>query len=484
MEASDAVPASRRTPRHTGVPGLVVWRATADASSSTPAGRDRVVDLLRIGSLLVVVLGHMVMVVPRWHGDHVRLANLLAEVRELQILTWVLQVMPVFFAAGAIANRVSWRAAAARGDSWSQWLWHRLVRLARPTAWYLAIWVPIVWVLAWAMPESASTLARLSTQLLWFLGAYVLVIATTRWQVRLAVVGYPAVVALLLAIAAVDLARFADVPLVALTNFVLVWFMAAVLGLVVRDRVGRGRRQFILCASGALAVDVVLIATTRYPLSMVGMPGEPMSNMAPPTLVLALHTVVLLSFVGLAWPTLERWCASGRVWRVVAAFGAAAMTIYLWHLTALVGVVALEHALRFTRGTVDEPRFWITLPVHLLVAAAASVLLIMFAVAFEHRPLPWVERPGVRARSGTWWTVLAVVGVATVGCGLLALAATGMGGFPFERTTEYHGLPLTPGFGVLLLVAGVLAVRAAGRPVVATSKGPQALSRRPSGEER
>jgi hypothetical protein len=466
------------------VAGLVLWRATADAGSSTPARRDRVVDLLRIGSLLVVVLGHMVMVVPRWHGDHVRLANLLAEVRQLQILTWVLQVMPVFFAAGAIANRVSWRAAAARGDSWSQWLWHRLVRLARPTAWYLAIWVPIVWGLAWAMPESASTLARLSTQLLWFLGAYVLVVATTRWQVRLAEVGYPAVVVLLLAIAAVDLARFADVPLVALTNFVLVWFMAAVLGLVVRDRVGRDRRQFMVGAFGALAVEVVLVATTRYPLSMVGMPGAPMSNMAPPTLVLALHTVVLLSLVGLAWPTLERWCASGRMWRVVAALGAAAMTIYLWHLTALVGVIALEHALRLTRGTVDQARFWITLPIHLVVTAAASALLIVFAVSFEHLPLPWLERPGAHARSGRWWTVLAVVGVAAVACGFLALAATGMGGFPFERTTDYRGLPLTPGLGVLLLIAGVLAVRAAGRPVLAVSEGLQPLSGRPTSEER
>jgi hypothetical protein len=53
---------------------------------------------------------------------------------------------------------------------------------------------------------------------------------------------------------------------------------------------------------------------------MVGMPGERISNMAPPTIVLALHAVVLISVVGLlaGARTLR---SAPRVWRAVAAAG-------------------------------------------------------------------------------------------------------------------------------------------------------------------
>ncbi len=319
-------PSSPRS-RWQWIPGVALWRATEGAVARTSADRDRVVDLLRIGSLVVVVLGHLLMVVVRWRGDTLRIANLLAEVPELKVATWGFQVMPVFFAAGAIANRRSFEASRARSEAWRSWLWHRMRRLVRPTVWYLAIWVPLVWALSLALPGAAATLAKLSTQLLWFLGVYLLVIATTRWQIRLARLGYPVVVVLLAAITLVDLARFHLAFGVGLVNFVLVWFMTATLGLVVRDHVGHGRLAFVVGGLGALVLNAALVAAFPYPISMVGMPGEPISNMAPPTIVLALHSVVLMSLVGLAWPSLSRLCARAGMWRVIAVMGAATMTI-------------------------------------------------------------------------------------------------------------------------------------------------------------
>ena len=445
-------------------PGLRLWQATSRAPEETPPTRDRVVDLLRAGSLMVVVLGHVLMGVARWHGDTVRIDNLLADVPQLEVATWALQVMPVFFAAGAIANRSSLARASERGITWQAWLWQRLIRLVRPTAWYLAVWIPVVWLLAWVMPASASTLARLSTQLLWFLGVYVIVVATTRWQVRLARFGAPAIVALLAGVALVDVARFHVASQFGFVNFVLVWFMAATFGLVVRDHVGRPR-AVLATAFGALALNVVLIASLPYPVSMVGLPGERISNMAPPTVVLALHSVVLLSLVGCAWPALDRVCRTAGVWRVVAAVGAAAITIYLWHLTALVGVTAAEHALGFARGSVSDGAFWITTLVHLVVIVALTMAIVSVAVVFEHLPLPWVESWAARPGASRWWAAAAVAGIVCVGAGFLVLAATGMGGFPFSRVTNYLGLPLTPGLGFVLVGAGVLTVRAAARRV-------------------
>jgi hypothetical protein len=441
---------------------VTVWRESARAAQETPATRDRVVDLLRVGSLLVVVLGHILMVVVRWEGERAHIANLLAEVPLLDLATWLLQVMPVFFAAGAIANRLSYESAMARGDPWRNWVWHRVRRLVRPAVYYLAVWVGIVVVLGALMPESANTLARLSTQLLWFLGAYLIVIATTQWQIRLARHGFAPVVALVVVIGLTDLARFHLLGAIGVVNFFTVWFMAATLGLVMRDRVESGRHALAWTALGAFALNIALVAVFPYPTSMVGMPGERISNMAPPTIVLALHAVVLICVVGLLWPALTRFCARARVWRIVVAAGAAAMTVYLWHLTALLALVEAEHLLGFTRGPVDDLGFWLGTIAHTIVALAAVAILVAVVVPFEHLPVPWLEHPHDHVSDRVWWTVLAALGTVACGVGFLVLAATGMGGFPFGRVTSYAGLPLTPGLGTILVVLGAIATRAGG----------------------
>jgi hypothetical protein len=445
------------------IPGVALWHVAGSASRNTPATRDRVVDLLRVGSLLVVVFGHILMAVVTWRGGRPTIGNLLAEVPELKIATWALQVMPVFFAAGAIANRLSYSSACLRGVPWRTWLWHRVRRLMRPVVFYLAIWVPLVLLLTAALPDAGAPLGKLSTQLLWFLGVYLLVIATTPWQMRLAEAGLPAIGALLAVIVFVDLGRFHVSESIAVANFLLVWFMAATLGLVMRDHVGRNPWVFACTALATAGANVVLVTWGPYPISMVGMPGEPISNMAPPTVALALHSVVLISLVGLLWPALERLCARPRLWWAVAVAGATAMTVYLWHLTALVGITVLEHEIGFARGSVDHLGFWVATPLHVLAVLATTLVVVSLAVPLEHRPVPWLEQPGTHAPAGPWWSVLTGAGVVACGCGLLVLAATGMGGFPFGRVTSYAGLPLTPGSGFVLLVVGVLAVRAGGR---------------------
>ena len=447
------------------LPGVTVWRQSADVAAATPPDRDRVVDLLRAGSLLVVVLGHVLMVVVRWQGERPHIANVLAEVPLLDLATWLLQVMPVFFAAGAIANRISYSSAVARGEPWRTWVWHRVRRLVRPVVYYLACWAVIVVVMGALIPEAANTLARLSTQLLWFLGAYFLVIATTQWQIRLARRGIAPVVGLVALIAVTDVARFHVVAGVAVLNFFTVWFMAATLGLVARDRVEHGRRSLVALALGALVVNIALVVAFPYPESMVGMPGDKISNMAPPTIVLALHAVMLISVVALLWPALTRLCARPRVWRWVVAAGAAAMTVYLWHLTALLAVVEGEHLLGFTRGPVDELDFWLGTLVHLAVSLAAIGLLVAVVVPLEHLPVPWLEHPHDHLGDSPGWTALAAIGVLACGVGFLVLAATGMGGFPFDRVTAYAGFPLTPGLGTILVVVGAVACRTAGSRV-------------------
>ena len=448
------------------VPGVVIWRRSAPVAAATPDARDRPVDLLRVVSLTVVVIGHALMAVVVWQHDTPRVDNLLAEIPELKIATWALQVMPVFFAAGAISNRRSYAAAVARAEPWRAWLWHRERRLVRPLMVYLAVWIPLVLALTAILPHAAAPLGKLSTQLLWFLGVYLLVVMTTPWQVRLARHGFAGALGLLVPIAIVDLGRFHVDEGIAVANFLLVWFMAATFGLVVRDRVDRGaqdRRVLLGMALAAVLVNGVLVRGFPYPVSMVGMPGEPISNMAPPTIVLALHAVVLIAVVGWCWPALTRWCARPRAWHAVVAGGAVAMTLYLWHLTALVLVTVVEHELDLDRGPVGPLRFWPATVVHLAVFLLVTAVLVALMAPFEHLPIPWLEPPPPRPGDGRAWSALAGVGALATGLGLLGLAATGMGGFPFDRVTSYAEVPLTPGLGLIVFAAGVLLARAGGR---------------------
>ena len=57
----------------------------------------------------------------------------------LQYLTWVLQVMPIFFAFGGAASVIAWRKADAGDVLYSTWMWGRVRRLLRPVLVYLAI---------------------------------------------------------------------------------------------------------------------------------------------------------------------------------------------------------------------------------------------------------------------------------------------------------------------------------------------------------
>ena len=449
------------------------------AAEATPADRDRVVDAARAVALLVVVAGHGVMAVVAWPEGIPRLGNLLAAFPWTQALTWLLQIMPLFFFAGGAANALSWDRAAARGESYAGWLWARAARLLRPTWVYLIVMCSIAAVVTVLAPtEVARPLMVLTTQLLWFLGAYLLVTALTP---LMRAVSPPRAAAyalgLLLACAAVDAARFALgwPDAIGLANFVLVWALPAYLGSLRSHGVLARYPASALAAAtaAAVALNAVLIRQGPYPVSMVGMPGEPVSNMAPPTVVLALHAVVLACLLTLADPALARLLQRPAVWRPVVAVNLAAMTLYLWHLPVLIGLTTLVHAFGLERPTsLDSFGFpvpdgwgygWGSVPFWAAYALGVwAVVRLMWP--FEHLPLPWWDAPPrLPAPSGRAAAIAAGVGTAGVGVATLMLAATGLAGFP-AAIVRYAGLPLNAAAAVCLLLASGAALRWAGAP--------------------
>ncbi len=97
-------------------------------------------------------------------------------------------------------------------------------------------------------------------------------------------------------------------------------------------------------AFGALGVLAALTTFGPYPRSMVGLPGDRISNMSPPTVCLAVLTMLQVAVVMLVRPAAQRWLQRDRVWTVTVAGNGMIMTIFLWHLTAaLIAVGVLHH---------------------------------------------------------------------------------------------------------------------------------------------
>ena len=135
-----------------------------------PADRDRAIDVIRITGLLGVIFGHTVMAISVIRNGVFIWDNLLTTSTVFQALTWVFQIMPLFFFAGAAACVASWRP----GTNWGGWLMKRCTRLFRPVFYYLGFWAVALMVLYPVLPQHVyEPIAGISIQLLWFLGAYV-----------------------------------------------------------------------------------------------------------------------------------------------------------------------------------------------------------------------------------------------------------------------------------------------------------------------
>ncbi|MER5735420.1 MULTISPECIES: acyltransferase [unclassified Streptomyces] len=418
-----------------------------ELAAATPAARDRYVDLLRVASLGVVVLGHWLMAAVTADG----VGNLLAVVPELQAATWALQVMPVFFFVGGFAHALAHRSRPGYAD----FLRARLRRLLRPTMVFVAVWGAAALALQTAGADGGLTgvALRLVTQPLWFIGIYLAMVAFTPPLLRAHErYGWGAFAALAGAAAAVDVLRFAaGVPYVEFLNFALVWLAVHQLGFLRAD--GMIRRPALLAGAG-LAGAALLVALGPYPLSMVGMPGEKVSNMAPPTLALLCHGLWLVGAVELLRGPGTRFAARARVWRGVVAANGIAMTAFLWHLTAMLGVYGAVLGLGVRLPAPATAAWWAQLPLRLLAAVAVTALLVAVFRRFE-APSP-VPRAG---GSGP----LAALGITLALLGILGLSTTGLGGLLEGHTATLVAVRVTAPAAIAMALTGWLLVDRPGR---------------------
>jgi hypothetical protein len=408
---------------------MKLFPSAESVDAATPASRDRAIDLLRILSLFVVVVGHLLLVVLYFDASCpeprqcVRAAGALDNSAALQWATWGLQIMPLFFFAGGAASAGSWH----EGSSWGGWLFARCQRLYRPTLWFIVAIVLLLLVCEQFVPADALAIAVPQVfVLLWFLGVYTVCLAFvpllakigTGRQLALVVAGLCGLIAL------VDWARWtwgSDWRIGA-ANFLFVWLIPTAIG--VGSRRGLIPRPVgAAMFATAFAADLSLCLVGPYAVSMLSMAdSDRISNFTPPSLLLAGHSVCLCGLAVFIAPQLRAFASRPRVWRVVAIGNTGAMTLYLWHWAALFvmdGALIVSGLLPVSDS---PPGLWPSkaqqAPLFLFLVFAAFLLL----RPLETKPLPWWD-DRVTARG---WRSPVVGGLLIcAGASTLALARPG-----------------------------------------------------------
>lgn len=375
-----------------------------------PSGRRDAVDVARVLALLVVVLGHLALAVVDRHDGAVRGSNLLTLHPEWAWLA-AAAPMPVFFAAAGWANAgASVTSVAAR------------IRALVGTAATVVVGWSVAVVLARVVagdPGVVADGARIATQPVWFLAAYVPFVAAGGRLARLAARSPAAVLGgCLAALALVDLARFAlDAPQwVGWVCFPLAWGLPWLAGGWWRDRAGAGfaeQRTGLVLAVVAAAAAVALVQLAGYSPSLIDVVAGARSNTTPPTLYTGVVALAQVGVLLVAAPALD---AAGHRWRRLwDRAGEAAVGIYLWHLTALAlcaAVVALGLPVpaRLTAGWWAVRPLWWAAVLAVALGLVAVTAAVREALRRSHPP-----RPGPGAGRVLAGLVLATAGAAVVG---------------------------------------------------------------------
>ncbi|TXS12585.1 MULTISPECIES: acyltransferase family protein [Streptomyces] len=373
---------------------MSVRQLVSRIDAATPAHRDRAVDGLRALALLAVPAGHWLLGGFTRDGDGaLHNASPLSAFGGFAPVSWVLQMLGVFFLVGGYASVLSYHRRPSTGGAW---LRARMVRLGRPVLGVTAVWALMIPVLyAAGVPEDTlRTGAKLVIQPLWFVGVYTLVTALTPCCARLARrFGGWAAAPLIGSVAAVDFLRYgpyADaVPSwVGVLNILPGWLFAYQLGVCWgQGRLSRHCARLLLV--GGTALFALLLLGLHYPASMVGVPGEARTNSHPPSLlVLALASAQSGAAV-LLHGRIGRALRRPALWAPVVVINLSAMTILCWHQTAMLAAAVPASFAGLVPGLTTSPDSlgWIVARTAWLpVFAALLVLISRYARRFEE---PW-----------------------------------------------------------------------------------------------
>ncbi|MGO9693151.1 MAG: acyltransferase family protein [Mycobacterium sp.] len=399
-----------------------------DAPTARPV-RNLAVDFYRVSGVVLIVLGHWLAGSVTYHDGQFGRENPLLDLPWTQWLTWIFQAVPVFFLVAGYAGAISWtRRSDADGFTRQVWIRHRLARVMGPTAVYVAL-VSVIVVVLQARGISGSVLEYAGWAVamhLWFLAVYIVVVSLTpiaiaaqrRWGLLV-----PAVLAV--GVVVVDFVSLAGhVPGVGWLNYLLCWGLLYQLGIAWHGGLLAGHRPMLLAAGSAVAL-ALLIRVGPYPVSMIGVPGQPIENTTPPSVAMLAYACVQAGLAMAIAPALNRVLRAGLVQRVLSTANANVMALYLWHMVPVV-IVAI---VAYPAGLIPQPlegtaAWWLVRLewiVILSLVTAVEMMLLWWQRRFFAAPLPMLGVP----LSDRWGEVVMLAGALMAAAGLHLLAQGG-----------------------------------------------------------
>jgi peptidoglycan/LPS O-acetylase OafA/YrhL len=405
-----------------------IWSQALEMAAATPSERNRYVDFLRAVSILFVVIGHWLIATLYYVDGDLTTGHLLESKPGMHWVTWLFQVMPIFFIVGGYSNAVSLESARRKGVDYAGWLAARLHRLVAPLLVVLVAWAAIAVVLnvAGVSGKTIQYVSRSSLIPTWFLAIYIMVVilapvAYQLWR-RFGFLSFWLFVALA---ALTDLAFFvADLEWLGWTNYFWVWLAVHQLGFAWRDERIGGAGMLLVNAAIAFIVLYLLIFEGPYPMAMVSSPDEGISNTLPPKVTLLVLGLVQFGVLMALEGPMRRVLSRVRLWAATVLINSMIMTIYLWHMSVMAAVATL---LYYTGGfglgvEPGTPAWWYTRPIWIGMLLIILLPIAMSLSVFERRPR--------RADAPVPAAARQIAGAVILCLGLAILAMFGYGGRP------------------------------------------------------
>jgi hypothetical protein len=265
--------------------------------------------------------------------------------------------------------------------------------------------------------------------------------------------------------------RLQFVSAAGILNLIVAWVLAHQLGYWYNRGVAKNHAKLMI-AAGLIANIVLTQILHWYPTSLVGIPTEAISNMAPPTIILVFHTFVLFGLFNLIAPKFQVWFAKQRAFELTTHAGMLAMTIYLWHMSILVLWLSVLHRFGLDLPTLlmttlrsdgvnvlivvpDGFGYWGGFIVSTLGFGAILFVVVRNLWPIEFMKLPWFDSEPKKLSHSR---IRSVVGVVLVSLGLLAVSGSGFSGFPFAIHDAF-GIPINTAGAVIAIFVGLALLR-------------------------
>ena len=403
--------------------------AAAAVTTGPRASRDTGIDFLRALCVLGVVLLHAIMVGVMVGDSGPIFENASDGTAWIAPLSWLLQVMPLFFVIGGFSGFLAYQRMRMRGETAVEFVAGRVHRLLRPATVTIAV-VGLALALLTISGVPADLIATAGFrygQPLWFLGVFLLcqallpLFAAAHRRAPLRTISALAVAAI-----AVDVVRgVSGIQGLGFLNLLFVWMTLQQLGFFLADgRIERLSRRLRAAAGlAALFLLIVTFAVGVYSPDLI-------ANINPPTAALLLVGVVHTSLLSLHRARLERFSRRSRAAAFTAFVTARTMTIYLWHMPVLLFMAGSTAVFALLSGTalpeLDSAAWWAGRPLWLAVALTLTAVVAVAFTRFESQPAPASpsspRRIVLSALSGLVGIVLLLVLGTSVATALIALA--------------------------------------------------------------